>query len=86
MLQILQRAIADIGAAFKLRGAWMALASEDIADSHRATLLGPVWPLLNYLLFAGTFVFIFRGHRCWRQFRGIRRCRIPSVAVHKRHA
>jgi len=40
----------------------MALASEDIADSHRATLLGPVWQLLNYLLFAGTIIFIFGRH------------------------
>lgn len=37
----------------------MALASEDVADSHRDTLLGPLWPLLNYLLFAGTIIFIF---------------------------
>jgi ABC-type polysaccharide/polyol phosphate export permease len=59
MLQPLQRAIADIGAAFKLKGVWMALASEDIADSHRATLLGRLWPLLNYLLFTGIIIFIF---------------------------
>lgn len=59
MLQILQRAISDIGAAFKLKGVWMALASEDIADSHRRTLIGPIWPLLNYLLFAGTVILVF---------------------------
>ena len=59
MLELIKRAISDIGAALKLRGAWMALASEDVADSHRATVLGPLWPLLNYLLFAGTIIFIF---------------------------
>src|SRR5690606_14466652 len=48
-----------IGAALKLRSLGWALASEDIADSHRRTMLGPVWPLLNYLLFVGTLLLIF---------------------------
>lgn len=58
MLEIVRRGVADMTAAFKLRSVWWALASEDIADSHRRTMLGPVWPLLNYLLFVGTLVLI----------------------------
>lgn len=34
---------------------------EDIGDEHRRTALGPVWMLLNYMAFAATFIFIFRG-------------------------
>lgn len=41
----------------------MALAAEDIGDSHRRTLLGPIWLLINYLLYAGTFVVLFGGSR-----------------------
>lgn len=58
MLELARRGLADLGAALKLRGVWWALASEDIADSHRRTMLGPVWPLLNYLLFVGILVLV----------------------------
>ena len=58
MHELARRACLDIKAALKLRSVWWALASEDVADSHRRTLLGPVWPLLNYLLFAGTLILI----------------------------
>jgi ABC-type polysaccharide/polyol phosphate export permease len=58
MLELARRGLADIGAALKLRNVWWALASEDIVDSHRQTMLGPVWPLLNYLLFVGTLILI----------------------------
>ena len=61
MLELARRGLADLSAALKLRGVWWALASEDIADSHRRTMLGPVWPLLNYLLFVGTLVLILGG-------------------------
>jgi ABC-type polysaccharide/polyol phosphate export permease len=61
MLDLARRAFLDIGAALKLKGVWMALASEDIADSHRRTLLGPAWPLLNFLLLAGTIILTL-GH------------------------
>ena len=61
MLELARRALLDIRAALKLRSVWWALASEDVADSHRRTLLGPIWPLLNYLLFAGTLILIL-GH------------------------
>ncbi len=58
MLELAQRGLADLRAALKLRSLWWALASEDIADSHRRTMLGPVWPLLNYLLFVGSLVLV----------------------------
>lgn len=50
---------ADIRAALGLRGVWFALAVEDVSDQHRRTLLGPIWMLLSYLAFAGTFIVIF---------------------------
>ncbi|CAN0653706.1 ABC transporter permease [Nitratireductor aquimarinus] len=37
---------------------WIALAHEDIGDQHRRTTLGPLWLLINYLAFAGTFIFV----------------------------
>lgn len=39
---------------------WTALAREDIGDQHKRTTLGPMWLLINYLAFAGTFIFVFR--------------------------
>jgi lipopolysaccharide transport system permease protein len=58
MLELARRGLADIGAALKLRSVWWELAWEDVVDSHRRTMLGPVWPLLNYLLFVGTLVLV----------------------------
>lgn len=40
---------------------WVALAAEDIGDQHRRTTLGPLWLMINYLAFAGTFIFIFHS-------------------------
>ena len=55
-------AFQDFAAAVHRRQLWLALASEDILDSHRRTVLGPIWPLLNYLLYVGTIVlFIGQG-------------------------
>ena len=42
-----------------MRRVWYALAGEDIGDQHRRTALGPLWLLINYLAFAGTFIFVF---------------------------
>src|SRR5690606_17412834 len=47
-----------IAAGLKCRPVWMALASEAILDQHRKTTLGPLWMVLNYLLYVGTFVVI----------------------------
>jgi len=58
MFEYAQRGLSDFSAALKLKGLWWALASEDVLDSHRRTALGPVWPLLNYLLFVATLVLI----------------------------
>ena len=38
---------------------WMALAHEDIGDQHRRPGACPIWLLLNYLAFAGKFIFVF---------------------------
>lgn len=59
MQQVIRSAITDIRAGFVLRRVWFALAAEDIGDQHRRTTLGPLWLLVNYLLFAGTFIFLF---------------------------
>lgn len=61
MASDVSKAFADLAAAIRLRRVWIALAHQDIGDQHRRTALGPIWLLLNYLAFAGTFIFIFRG-------------------------
>jgi len=58
---ILNSAFDDISKGWKLRTLWIALATEDIGEQHRRTALGPLWLLLNYLLFVGTFLIVF-GH------------------------
>lgn len=61
MTQILQSALADIRAGLSLHRVWIALAHEDIGDQHKRTTLGPLWLLLNYLAFAGSFIFLVHG-------------------------
>ena len=59
MKNIISSAMSDvINGIYKWR-VWFALATEDITDQHRRTTLGPVWLLVNYLAFAGTFILIF---------------------------
>jgi lipopolysaccharide transport system permease protein len=60
MISALNSALDDIFGAMKLRRVWIALAHEDIGDQHRRTTLGPLWLLVNYLAFVGTFVFVFQ--------------------------
>ncbi|RWH71531.1 MAG: ABC transporter permease [Mesorhizobium sp.] len=60
MISALNSALDDIFGAMRLRRVWIALAHEDIGDQHRRTTLGPLWLLVNYLAFAGTFVFVFQ--------------------------
>jgi lipopolysaccharide transport system permease protein len=60
MHKIAKSAVADIKASLTLRRVWVELAREDIGDQHRRTALGPIWMLINYLAFAGTFIFIFQ--------------------------
>jgi lipopolysaccharide transport system permease protein len=59
MLALIDGALADIRTGLRMRRVWMALAQEDIGDSHKRTRLGPIWLLLNYLLFVITLLFIF---------------------------
>jgi lipopolysaccharide transport system permease protein len=55
----LKIAFSDVRAGLAMHRVWRALAQEDIGDQHRRTTLGPLWLLLNYLCFAGTFIFVF---------------------------
>ncbi|WP_265519157.1 ABC transporter permease [Nitratireductor luteus] len=59
MFATIKSALADICAGLRMRRVWIALAQEDIGDQHRRTALGPLWLLINYLAFAGTFIFVF---------------------------
>ncbi|MBZ9997319.1 ABC transporter permease [Mesorhizobium sp. BH1-1-4] len=59
MIAALNGAFDDISRAMKLHRVWVALAHEDIGDQHRRTTLGPLWMLVNYFAFVGTFVFVF---------------------------
>ena len=70
MLQVINGALADIRAGFKMRRVWVALASEDIGDQHRRTALGPFWLLINYLAFAATFLIIFANSHTIPNFAG----------------
>ncbi|KQV01147.1 ABC transporter permease [Mesorhizobium sp. Root102] len=63
MIAVLTGALDDISKAMRLHRVWVALAHEDIGDQHRRTTLGPIWLLINYLAFAGTFVVIFGENR-----------------------
>ena len=60
MIAALNGAVDDISKAMKLHRVWVALAREDIGDQHRRTTLGPLWLLVNYVAFVGTFVFVFQ--------------------------
>jgi lipopolysaccharide transport system permease protein len=51
----------ELRAIFRMWRVWTALAHEDIGDQHKRTRLGPIWLLINYLIFAGTFIFIFHA-------------------------
>ncbi|MBB6408252.1 ABC transporter permease [Mesorhizobium sangaii] len=59
MIAALNGAFDDISKAVRLHRVWVALAHEDIGDQHRRTTLGPLWMLVNYFAFVGTFVFVF---------------------------
>jgi lipopolysaccharide transport system permease protein len=59
MSNVVSSAVSDIAVAIRLRRVWIALAAEDIGDQHRRTTLGPLWLLINYLAFSGTFIFVF---------------------------
>lgn len=61
MIAIARSAIADLGAGLRMHRVWLALAQEDIDDQHRRTTLGPIWMMLNYLIYIGTFAIVFGG-------------------------
>lgn len=59
MFRAIRIGLSDVRAGISRRSVWMALAKEDIGDSHKRTRLGPAWLLLNYLLFVATLLFAF---------------------------
>lgn len=63
MIPKLADALSDIRAGLGMWRVWTALAHEDIGDQHRRTILGPLWLLINYFAFAGTFIFVFTHTR-----------------------
>lgn len=74
MVDIVLSALRDIKSTLILRRVWVALAAEDISDEHKRTTLGPVWLLINYLAFVGTFCFVIFAGNADPNF-------IPYVAV-----
>ena len=60
MSNVFREGLGDFYKGWKARRLWLAFAKEDIDDSHKNTLLGPFWLLLNYLTFIGTFGFVMR--------------------------
>ena len=58
MTGTVERAWDDIREGLARYRVWIALASEDIGDQHRQTALGPLWLLVNYLLYFGVFLVI----------------------------
>jgi ABC-type polysaccharide/polyol phosphate export permease len=63
MFETMKGGLSDIRAGLGRRSVWLALAREDIGDSHKRTRLGPAWLLLNYLLFIATLLFVFSNHQ-----------------------
>nr|WP_313708960.1 ABC transporter permease [Brucella intermedia] len=61
MSNVFRAGIDDYFKGWKSRRLWLAIAKEDVDDSHKNTLLGPVWLLLNYLTFIGTFGFVMQS-------------------------
>ncbi len=58
MIEAFISGISDIRSALGMRAVWLALAAEDVTDQHRRTALGPIWLLINYLAFVGTFAIV----------------------------
>ncbi|RRY17094.1 ABC transporter permease [Brucella anthropi] len=61
MSNVFRAGIGDYFKGWKSRRLWLAIAKEDVDDSHKNTLLGPFWLLLNYLTFIGTFGFVMQS-------------------------
>jgi ABC-type polysaccharide/polyol phosphate export permease len=61
MRRVLSEALKELRAISSMWRVWTALAREDIGDQHKRTRLGPIWLLINYLIFAGTIIFLFQG-------------------------
>lgn len=60
MINILRAGVADFIGGWNTKRLWLAFAREDIGDSHKNTMLGPLWLLINYLTFIATFGFVMQ--------------------------
>jgi lipopolysaccharide transport system permease protein len=63
MIFSLGPAIGDIVYTVRNPAIWLELAREDVEDQYRRTLLGPLWLLVNYLVYVGAFLAIFGKER-----------------------
>lgn len=68
MNQTISNAFSDMADGVSRYRVWMALAHEDVGDQHRQTALGPLWLLLNYLIYMGTFLVLFGGAHDFRHY------------------
>jgi len=59
MASVFTEAFRDLGNGLRRRRVWMALATEDVGDQHRRTMLGPLWLVINYFTLLAIFVFLF---------------------------
>lgn len=65
MTNVFRAGLDDFWGGWNTRRLWLAFAKEDIGDSHKNTMLGPLWLLINYLTFIATFGFVIQtgsGH------------------------
>ncbi len=60
MSNVLRVGMNDFLGGWNTRRLWLAFAKEDIGDSHKNTMLGPLWLLINYLTFIATFGFVMQ--------------------------
>lgn len=67
---VANKAFDDVKGGIRLYRVWVALASEDIGDQHRRTILGPIWLLLSYLIYIGAFMVVFGGKSAIPNFVG----------------
>lgn len=59
IIRQLRLAIDDIKSIYYRRSVWYNFAIEGIRDQYRMTLLGPIWMLLNYVIFVGSLILVF---------------------------
>jgi lipopolysaccharide transport system permease protein len=58
MIKVFRVGLDDFLGGWSVKRLWLAFAKENIGDSHKNTILGPLWLLINYLTYIGTFAFV----------------------------